>query len=247
MKAHWVVLLAAVFLGAGSACGSGGTKSTGSAGLQSGNSADGGGTSTTAGASANPDGVLYPSPPNGYGRKARSGATPGSVMANFKYFGYPNGDPSQGLQLIAMADYYDPCQKRYKLIHLSVSAVWCNPCNAETDAIVAAKAQLDGQQVVMLQALDDGPTMNVGATQGDLDRWVTRHHVNFTEMLDPGLGNLGGFFEAAAVPWNCDIDPRTMEIIDQATGWAGDVTVELAPALTAVQGPPRYPLAVTCN
>jgi hypothetical protein len=232
------------------ACSSGGAAVATSSGLPpppTDATGDGGSAVTPAPTSAalNPDGFPYPSPP--YGRNARSGTTPGSRMRNFAYLGYRNGDPSQGLQTIAMIDYYDPCGKRYKLIHLSVAAVWCTPCNEETAAMVLAKSDIDANQVLMLQALDDGPVLNVGATPGDLDRWVARYKPTFTEMLDPGLTNLGGFFAAAEVPWNCDIDPRTMEILDQSTGWTGDVTSELSPGLAAVQGPQSYPLAVSCN
>jgi hypothetical protein len=41
--------------------------------------------------------------------------------------------------------------------------------------------------------------------------------------------------------------PRTMEILDGAVGFSGDVTGELAPALQAVSRKPGYPIAVTCT
>ncbi len=148
----------------------------------------------------NLDNVPYPNPADGYGHAARRGTTPGSVMQNFKFLGYPNGDRSLGLSTIALADYYDPCNKRHKLLHLSVAGVWCGPCNLETDAIVAAGPQLAAQGVAVLQALDDGPVQNQPATKGDLDYWSATHRSNFTEVLDPGLHNLGGFFDAAAIP-----------------------------------------------
>ncbi len=195
----------------------------------------------------NPDGVAYPDPPGGYGRTARRGKTPGSVIQNFIFLGYPNADESHGLQKIALADYYDPCRKRSKVLHLSVAAVWCEPCNEETQALVAAKAELASEKVVIIQALSDGPKLNVGATQSDLNYWITTNHPTFTEMLDPELANLGGFFDAAEVPWNADIDPRTMEIVDEGTGWAGTVASELAPGLSALASGPMYPIPVTCN
>ena len=195
----------------------------------------------------NPDGVAYPEPAGGYGRTARSGNTPGSVIQNFKFLGYPNADRSQGLQPIAFADYYDPCNKRYTLIHLTVASVWCEPCNQETTALVAAQQDLTSKRTVVLQALNDGPTQGVPASTIDLDYWLTNHRATFTEMLDPGLKNLSGFFTAAAVPWNCDIDPRTMEIVDASVGWAGDVDTELQSGLAAVQGMPSYPVPVQCN
>ena len=197
---------------------------------------------------ANPDGIAYPSPATGYGRNARSGPTPGNIIANFRFSGYVNAVVAPQLQTIALANYYDPCGKRYKLLHLTVGALWCPPCNQETDAIEAAKPQLDAAQVVILQALDDGNTQNVGATQTDLNHWIAEHHTTFTEVLDPDPNpQLGIFFNQASVPWNGDIDPRTMEILDSSAGWDGDIMSEIAPALAAVQGPANYPLPADCN
>ncbi|HEV3193732.1 MAG TPA: hypothetical protein VGY54_24670 [Polyangiaceae bacterium] len=198
------------------------------------------------GHNANLDGVAYPAPAAGYGRAARVGFTAGNVIQNFKFLGYPNADTSGGLQTVALADYYDPCAKRYAVIHLSVAGVWCVPCNQETDALVAAKPQLDAQRVVVIQALSDGDVLGKPAIPADLDFWTSKHKTTFTEMLDPNLHNLGGFFAASAIPWNCDIDPRTMEILDEGSGWSGDLNADLQPAITAVMSPPRYPLPVTC-
>ncbi len=196
---------------------------------------------------SNPDGIPYPSPPGGYGRMARKGTTPGSVIANYTFQGYPDGNASGGLQTIALSDYYDPCGKRSKLLHLSVAGVWCVPCNDETIAIVAGKADLASKGVVVIQALSDGPTEGVAATPSDLNYWVAKYMSNFTEMLDPGLANLGGFFPAAALPWNCDIDPRTMEILDDGSGWAGDLDTEIQPGLTALPAAPGYPIPAACG
>jgi hypothetical protein len=195
----------------------------------------------------NPDGVPYPNPSGGYGRSVRTGNKPGSVIEDFQFQGYPNADESMGLVNIALADYYDPCGKRLKMLHLTVAGVWCVPCNQETDALVAAQAQLKQDGVVVIQALGDGPTEGVAAVPMDLTYWVAKHKSNFTEMLDPGLANLGKFFLASAIPWNCDIDPRTMEIIDSSTGWAGDVTSELQPALTSIPAMPSYPIPAVCG
>jgi hypothetical protein len=108
---------------------------------------------------------------------------------------------------------------------------------------------LDTQGVVLLQALSDGPVEGVGATQQDLDYWVSRHAVDFTEMLDPGPTQFGGFFRASAIPWNADVDPRTMELIDSATGWGGDVMSDLQTGFDAINAAPLYPIpaGAMCN
>ena len=66
-------------------------------------------------------------------------------------------------------------------------------------------------------------------------------------MLDPGLKNLGGFFDAAAIPWNSDIDVRTMEILDSNEGWAGDVATEVAGGLAALPATPSYPIPASAG
>jgi hypothetical protein len=40
-------------------------------------------------------------------------------------------------------------------------------------------------------------------------------------VLDPGNNNLGVFFDAAAIPWNANIDVRTMEILSAGVGYDG--------------------------
>ncbi|HEY8079744.1 MAG TPA: hypothetical protein VIF62_36690, partial [Labilithrix sp.] len=85
-----------------------------------------GGTDTSAAAAApdkNPDGIAYPS--DHVGTNARVGSTPGDRIKNYKFLGYPNGDVSQGLQPISLADFFDPSEAKYKLIHLQASGSWC--------------------------------------------------------------------------------------------------------------------------
>jgi hypothetical protein len=196
-------------------------------------------------AALNPDGVPYPSSTGGH--KARAGSTPGSVIQDFAFQGYPDADESKGLQTISLANYYDPCNRRLTLLHLTVAGAWCVPCGDETDTLVASKAKLASERVTVIQVLGDGPTEGVTATVTDLHNWISKHASNFTEMLDPNLSNLGTFFSAATVPWNCDIDPRTMEIIHESTGWPGDLDTELQPALTALPAAPGYPIPAVCG
>jgi AhpC/TSA family len=247
MRAFSASALGATAMAVLTACSSGGASKQGAPGAQDNqgdaSAATGGGNDHA----LNPDGFPYPNPADGYGSRQRLGNRPGSVMRNFKFLGYPNADKSHGLQTIALADYYDPCGKRLALLHVTVAGVWCPPCNAETDAVVAAKAQLATQRVVVIQALSDGPRQNVPATQNDLNYWVQSHKANFTMMLDPGLQNFGGFFDAALIPWNCDLDPRTMEILDASTGWAGDIDSELQQGLASVAKAPGYPVTAACH
>jgi hypothetical protein len=197
-------------------------------------------TSDDGGTDVNPDGVAYPT--GCYGHTARSGSTPGSILQNLKFQGYLNGDSTQPLTTISLADYYDPCTKRYKLIHLSVAAIWCTACSGETDDFVAAKSSFDAQQIVVLQALTEGAVEGTPATVSDLNYWISTHKSNFTEMLDPGDQNFAGFFNEAALPWNADVDPRTMEILDSSEGYSGSVQGVVQGGLNAVMGSPMYPI-----
>jgi hypothetical protein len=207
--------------------------------------ADGGGSSLqSSGHDVNPYGAPYPTPSTGYGHVPRTGNTPGSILQNFKFYGFVQGvvpSPDQ-MRIVSLADYYDPCNKTYKMIHLTAAAVWCGPCNQETDALVAGKSDLASKGVAVLQILFDGATMGTPVYQSTLESWIHLHSSNFTEMLDSELAdpNLGGFFNTDAIPWNADIDPRTMELLTSTEGFSGDIDTELAPGLAAVAEKPAY-------
>ncbi|MDB4996354.1 MAG: hypothetical protein JWM74_3786 [Myxococcaceae bacterium] len=176
----------------------------------------------TQAAENNPYGVAYPT--QNLGTQKRLGNTPGSVMTNYHFVGYAHHEPGSvvptggELQNVSLADFYDPEMRKFKVIHISVAAVWCGPCNEETDETVPVAEELLAKGIVFVQALSDGPVDGRGATKKDLDGWILKHKSNFTELLDPDLKNFGKFFNAAAVPWNANIDARTMEILSAGVG-----------------------------
>ncbi len=183
----------------------------------------------------NPEG--YPYPTQHVGRQARGldaagkpNAQPGNVIANYKFLGYPNADTTQPLQTVALADFFDPMGVKYKVIHVIAAADWCPDCVNETDALVKAlsNAATDyrAKGVVYLQAMTEGATPNYGATPQDLTSWISAHHPVFTEVLDPEAHELGAFFDAAAVPFNADIDARTMELLQAGTGYEDPNAIE---------------------
>ncbi len=163
----------------------------------------------------NPDGVPYPT--ENIGTLARKGSTPGNRIANFKFVGYPNADKSGGLKQISLADFYDPTGSKYKIIHLQAAGVWCSACQAETKTVVPLKAELEAKGAVWLVSLAEGGR-GVPSKQSDLDGWIARFNSPFTHVLDPGNKNLGPFYDAAALPWNANIDATTMEILTAGTG-----------------------------
>jgi hypothetical protein len=99
----------------------------------------------------NPDGVPYPS--DNVGTNPRSGNRAGDRIANYKFLGYPNGDVSQGLQPVSLAQYFDPAGTRYKLIHIQASGSWCPHCVNEVNAVSPIKNDLDTRKVVWLVSL----------------------------------------------------------------------------------------------
>ena len=121
-----------------------------------------------------------------------------------------------------------------------MAAVWCPPCNQETEDTVQVAAALAAQKVVFVQAIDDGAIEGKPADKSDLDGWIMKHKSNFTELLDPGLTNYGQFFDAAAVPWNANVDARTMEILSSGVGAPQDISADVTTWTTWVD---QHPLA----
>jgi hypothetical protein len=166
----------------------------------------------------NPDGVPYPT--DNIGTNARSGSHPGNRIANYKFMAYKDGDLSNGFKAASMADFFDPTGNRHKLIHLQASGSWCTYCQAETKTVAPLRPQLDTRKVVWIITLSEGKVPGTPSTQGDLDKWISTYKAPYTHFLDPGNRNLGPFYDAASLPWNADIDARTMEILQQGTGAA---------------------------
>jgi hypothetical protein len=191
-------------------------------------------------------GVCYPTSDIGTGARSNFGmnGAPGQRIANFAFTGFQASNTSLvaagAPDTIHLARFYNPSLQSIpniidgvpvKLIHLTVADVWCGPCNQETDFISGGNwtgantagasfaKELAPLGVVFVQALGDGPVFGTGATIGDLATWINHHQSDFTEMLDPNVQNLGIFFDAASVPFNMNIDARSMEILSSETGF----------------------------
>jgi hypothetical protein len=165
---------------------------------------------------SNPEGVPYPK--DNIGTGARKGLNAGNRIQNFKFLGYPDGDPNQGLQPLSLARYFDPSGTKYRIIHIQAAGVWCTACQAETKAVVPMKADLEAKKAVWLVSLAEGPTPGAASRQKDLDGWIAAFKSPFTHWLDPANANLGPFYDRTALPWNANIDARTMEILTAQTG-----------------------------
>lgn len=146
------------------------------------------------------------------------GVLPGKIIQNFKFVGYKDAAVTGGLKPISLAEFYDPTGETVRMIHIQAAGSWCSACRGETKALVPIKKDLDDRKVIWLVALAEGATGGSASTQKDLDLWIKDFDSPFTHLLDPNRKNLGVFFGAAALPWNADIDAKTMKIISSDTG-----------------------------
>lgn len=164
----------------------------------------------------NPAGVAYPT--DHIGTSPRNGNNPGDRIKNFKFMGYPDGDVSKGLQPVSLANYFDPTEQNFKLIHIQASGSWCIHCVNEIKAVATIKSQLEQRKVVWLVSLAEGPYLGQASTKADLDDWITNYKAPYTHLLDPGNRNLGPFYDDSALPWNANIRAKTMEIVTAGVG-----------------------------
>lgn len=193
------------------------SSSTGSTGPEQDKGIEGtGDTSATSAPDANPEGVPYPK--DNLGTNPRSGTTPGNKLLNYKFLGYPDGDTSGGLKPVSMASFFDPSGTKFKLIHVQASGTWCVYCQEETKVVTPLRQKLADRKVVWVVSLAEGATPGTPATAKDLDKWMAQFKAPYTHLLDPGNKNFGPFYDAAALPWNANIDARSMEILSSGVG-----------------------------
>ena len=164
----------------------------------------------------NPYGVAYPT--TNLGTQQRSGTKPGNLINNFKFLGYPDGNPANGLQPMSLARFFDPEAREYKILHIQASGVWCVYCQKETEVVTPLAPKLKERKVIWMVSMAEGPTQGKPSTQKDLDGWIAEYKSPFPHVLDPGNKNLGIFYDAAALPWNANINAKTMEILQAGTG-----------------------------
>lgn len=237
------------------ACSSSSTPTTGTPAPQ-----DTGTATSTAGGGCekNPQGICYPT--DDLGTSPRIGANFGQRIRNFKFLGYKNADPTKPTDassgtptLIQLADYYDPSGQTFKLIHLAAASFWCIYCNQESEELASGgAAKWAAQGVIFIEALIDGHQVGVPATPTDLQHWISGPRIdetnttyktplNFTVFLDPAVKNLGSFFPEGGVPFNMNIDPRSMEILDTSNGYAGSADAEVGSWPTDLPGSKAKP------
>lgn len=185
----------------------------------------------------NPDGVPYPT--TNIGTTPRHGDYAGSTVPNLAFQGYPRGDRSAGLQVVSLADYYDPKAMRHKVLLITAAASWCESCVDERKQLEAAANDLAAGGAVFLTALVQGHRVSIGPSLGELDAWVTSDPTPSTfDVVVDNSGKRLVPLGALGVPWNALIDTRTMELLRSDLGAPDDPAVYVRSALTFVNTHP---------
>lgn len=189
-------------------------------------------------AAANPDGVPYPT--DSVGTVARAGRRRGERMPNLAFQAYAEGDRAAGLRTVSLADYFDPEQRRHKLLQLQIVATWCSICSAESEATVKVKEPLGREGAVFLQIIVNGNAQTEGPSLDEVHAWMDRHAANYTTAIDVRARRMGAL-GIDAVPWNMMIDTRSMEILHSSSGAPDDLVAYVREGLRWVRdNPPSY-------
>ncbi len=188
----------------------------------------------------NPDGDPYPT--DHIGGLKRSGKRPGNRIPNFTFRAYRNPGRAGGLETVSLAEYFDPAQKRHKVLHLQVAATWCTICSSELEATVGVTEPLKERGIVFLEVIVSGASAGKGPSLAEVDAWVDRHKTNFPTGIDVAARRLGALgISGAAMPHDILIDTRTMEILDSSVGAPVDVGKYVLDGLRWVEAnPPSY-------
>lgn len=187
----------------------------------------------------NPDGVPYPT--DRIGGQKRVGRTPGSRMPNLTFRAYRSGRAG-GLSTLALSEYFDPDQKRHKVLHIQVAATWCAICSSELEATMTVVDQLEARGIRFVEILVSGATAGQGPSLSEVDEWIDRHRTTFPTAIDVAARRLGPLgINGFAMPYDLLIDTRTMEILDASVGAPLDVGKYVLDGLRFVENsPPSY-------
>lgn len=186
---------------------------------------------------ANPDGVAYPT--DDIGPNQRVTGRYGQRIPNLTFQGYPASDKAGGLKTISLADYYDPQNKRYKLLHVMLAGSWCTICQGQTKEMVPEMPELGQQGLVTVQALVNGPAVGYGPQLVDLDAWIDKHKTPYTMVIDVQAHRFRGIWSFDGIPVNALVDPRSMEILAVGVGAPNDFKAYVAAGFKALDVPPK--------
>ena len=169
----------------------------------------------------------------------------GDRIANFRFMGFRSPgtyttDAVTTPEALSLSDFYDPeGELGIKVLHIMVNVRWCGPSNEEADFVAGANytgqntggasfaSELAPLGVRFLEVLVDGLMLGQPATLDDLRAWVTEHRIDYAAGVDGNYGELGPFFPQAAIPFNLEIDARSMEILATSMGFDSEMDASL--------------------
>ena len=184
---------------------------------------------------ANAEGAPYPT--DNIGTRSRSRSRPGDRIQNFAFQGCVEGKAGAALTTVSLADFFDPEQKRNKILHIQGVAGWCGICAGEARQTVSVASELKAEGAVIVQILFQGKSRSAGPTLVDLDTWCNTYETAHPVLFDANAKRLA-VFGIDGFPWNALIDTRTMEILDQGTGAPNDVAKYVREGLRLAALPP---------
>ncbi|MFT3767055.1 MAG: hypothetical protein QM820_16275 [Minicystis sp.] len=184
--------------------------------------------------------AAYPAGPFGIGI--------GSTIPNLSFVGYANAVANaDSMQLIELGHFYNPhgrdasyapasqaeddrlfpagsqygeFAKKPTVLAISVSSVWCNPCNLESKCLLPVHQREYGAcgGGLFLQ-LQDGPTYGKAATPQNLKTWAQKtYKEDFPTAIDPAGRLISSVATQEAFPVNIIIDTTTMKIVESVAG-----------------------------
>ncbi len=172
----------------------------------------------------NASGVAYPSGPYG--------VAVGNVISNYRFRGLANPALDAATFVdIQLADFYNPTgadsftadspygeRPKPRVLWLNLSAVWCGPCQQESEEILPEEhAKYAPQGAELLVLLADTALPGTPATEQNLISWTTKYETAWPAAIDPSY-KLPSLFTGSAYPINMVIDTQTMEIVSIIAG-----------------------------
>lgn len=157
----------------------------------------------------NPEDVPYPA--------GTMGASLGNTFPNFSFRGF-RGSGSADIEVVSLADFYDPDRKHHKLLHVMVAAMWCPVCTGQTALMAGEVPSLRPEGLEVIQAIMDGPRQATAPDRCDVEDWMARWELTFPVVFDVFAKRIGTVLTIEGIPWNALIDTRTMQVVSSFFG-----------------------------
>ena len=169
---------------------------------------DGGGSNTGAGCDPNAS-TTYPAGP--YGHEM------GAVIQDFCIRGFSSPEASM-VTPMALRDFYESGGTSGKrLLWLSGTEMWCDPCNRQTAEYGKTVELLAEKPVAFFQVIFTGFKVGVGPTERELKVWKDQYQLPFWLAMDEQRLTKEDFPQPH--PTALLIDTKTMKILYRMVGF----------------------------